>query len=66
MSDQGFTKPLIKLDAKPTLRLWAKRHHSFPDYDYSFFAVIQIKRADIVPSKFDLEEKNGRLFPPIK
>jgi hypothetical protein len=59
-------KPLVKLDAKPTLRLRAKRHHSFPDYDYSFFAVIQIKRADIVPSNFDLEEKNGRLFPPIK
>lgn len=59
-------KPLVKLDAKPTLRLRAKRHHSIPHYDYSFFAVIQIKRSDIVPSNFDLEEKNGRLFPPLK
>ncbi len=64
-------KPLVKLDAKPTLRLRAKTHHSIPNYDYSFFAVIQIKRSDILPSNFDLEttdlkEKNGRLFPPIK
>jgi hypothetical protein len=58
-------KPLVKLNAKPTLRLRAKRHHSIPHYDYSFFAVIQIRRYEIVPSNYDLEEKNGRLFPPL-
>ncbi len=59
------SKPLVKLDSKPTLRLRVKTNQSYPYYDYSFFVLIQIKRSDIVPSNFDLEEKNGRLFPPL-
>lgn len=46
-----------------TLRLRAKRHHSTPAYNYSFFAVIQIAPYHF-KSIYDIEGKTGP-FPPI-
>jgi hypothetical protein len=55
-----------QFDPDLTLRLRAKTHASIPVHHYSFFAVIQANRRSIRFTKYDLEEKNGRIFPPIK
>ncbi len=55
-----------QFDPDLTLRLRAKTHASIPVHQYSFFAVIQVNRRSIRYTKFDLEEKGGRVFPPIK
>lgn len=47
-----------------TLRLRAKTHHSYPIYNYSFFAVIQADTSKMLISQYDLEEKVGA-FPKI-
>jgi hypothetical protein len=49
-----------------TLRLRAKTHDSKAIHHYSFFAVIRADKRSIGKTDFDLEEKGGRKFPPIK
>jgi hypothetical protein len=47
------------------LRLRAKTIHSLPIYKYGFYAVLKIKGQRIPKSIYDVEEKEGRIFPPI-
>jgi hypothetical protein len=47
------------------LRLRAKTIHSYPIYNYGFYAVLKIKNQRITKSIYDVEEKEGRRFPPI-
>jgi len=48
------------------LRLRAKTIHSNPIYKYGFYAVLKIdKKEKPKKSCFDIEEKDGRTFPPI-
>lgn len=54
-----------QFDAKIWLRLRAKTIHSKPTWKYGFYAVLKVKGKP-TPSHFDLEEKEGRLFPPIR
>lgn len=46
------------------LRLRAKTIHSNPIYNYGFYAVLKTTGRP-KKSEFDIEEKEGRLFPPI-
>ncbi len=49
-----------------SLRLRAKTIHSSPIYKYGFYAVLKIdKKEKPKKSCFDIEEKDGRTFPPI-
>lgn len=49
------------------LRLRAKTVHSNPIHNYGFYAVLKPKaRPKPQQSIYDIEEKNGRLFPPIE
>jgi hypothetical protein len=47
------------------LRLRAKVIRSLPIYKYGFYAVLRIGSKP-VKSLYDIEEKNGRIFPAIK
>lgn len=49
------------------LRLRAKTIHSQPVYNYGFYAVLKVLKTRDAPqkSKYDLEEKDSRSFPPI-
>lgn len=53
-----------KFDCKMELRLRAKTIHSQPIYNYGFYAVLKVKDKP-QKSLYDIEEKDGRLFPPI-
>lgn len=46
------------------LRLRAKTIHSEPIYNYGFYAVLKVNSKP-VKSSYDIEEKDGRRFPPI-
>jgi len=49
-----------------TLRLRAKTIHSSPIYKYGFYAVLKIdKKGKPKKSCYDIEEKDGRIFPLI-
>jgi hypothetical protein len=55
-----------QFDCKMKLRLRAKTIHSSPAYKYGFYAVLKIdKKEKPKKSCFDLEQKDGREFPPI-
>jgi hypothetical protein len=55
-----------QFDCKMNLRLRAKTIHSSPVYKYGFYAVLKVdKRKKIKKSCYDLEQKDGREFPPI-
>lgn len=54
-----------QFDGFMSLRLRAKTHHSFPPHAYSFFAVLKVGQPPTC-SIYDLEELDGRKFPPIK
>jgi hypothetical protein len=55
-----------QFDCKMNLRLRAKTIHSSPVYKYGFYAVLKVdKREKIKKSCYDLEQKDGREFPPI-
>jgi hypothetical protein len=54
-----------KFNCQMNLRLRAKTIHSIPIYKYGFYAVLKIKPQPITKSIYDLEEKEGRLFPPL-
>lgn len=47
------------------LRLRAKVRNSVPAYNYSFFATLKVNKRSIRKSEFDIEELQGRKFPPI-
>lgn len=55
-----------QFDCKMKLRLRAKTIHSSPVYKYGFYAVLKVDKEE-KPKKscFDLEQKDGRKFPPI-
>lgn len=55
-----------QFDCKMKLRLRAKTIHSSPVYKYGFYAVLKVDKME-KPKKsyFDIEEKDGREFPPI-
>lgn len=51
---------------KMKLRLRAKTIHSTPVYKYGFYAVLKVdKKEKPQKSCYDLEQKDGRKFPPI-
>ena len=54
-----------QFNCRMSLRLRAKTIHSLPVYKYGFYAVLKIKPQRITKSIYDLEEKEGRLFPLI-
>lgn len=54
-----------KFNCQMSLRLRAKTIHSLPIYKYGFYAVLKIKPQRITKSIYDLEEKEGRRFPPM-
>ncbi|WP_434686535.1 hypothetical protein [Pseudanabaena minima] len=55
-----------QFDCKMNLRLRAKTIHSSPVYKYGFYAVLKVdKMGKIKKSCYDLEQKDGREFPPI-
>ena len=55
-----------QLDCKMQLRLRAKTIHSAPIYKYGFYAVLKVnKKVKPKKSHYDIEEKDGRIFPPI-
>jgi hypothetical protein len=55
-----------QFDCKMKLRLRAKTIHSSPVYKYGFYAVLKIdKKEKPKKSCFDIEQKDGRKFPPI-
>ena len=55
-----------QFDCKMKLRLRAKTIHSSPIYKYGFYAVLKVdKKEKPKKSCFDLEQKDGRKFPPI-
>ncbi|MFN5862418.1 MAG: hypothetical protein ACK451_10625 [Pseudanabaena sp.] len=55
-----------QLNCKMNLRLRAKTNHSNPVYKYSFYAFLKVDKKDKPQKSFyDLEQKDGRIFPPI-
>ena len=55
-----------QFDCKMKLRLRAKTIHSSPVYKYGFYAVLKVdKKEKPKKSCFDIEQKDGREFPPI-
>ena len=54
-----------QLDGELKLRFRAKTHHSKPVHKYSFFAVLKFAKSP-TSSRFDIEDKKGRIFPNIK
>lgn len=55
-----------RFDCKMRLRLRAKTIHSSPIYKYGFYAVLKVdKQGKPQKSWYDIEEKDGRIFPPI-
>lgn len=54
-----------QFDGKLKLRFRAKTINSIPLWNYGFYAVLKIISPP-TPSQYDIEEKNGRKFPPIK
>jgi hypothetical protein len=55
-----------QFDCKMRLRLRAKTIHSSPVYKYGFYAVLKVdKKEKPKKSYFDIEQKDGREFPPI-
>ncbi len=53
-------------DCQLSLRLRAKTIHSKPPSNYGFYAVLKISSSSKPQkSEYDIEEKDGRLFPPI-
>ncbi len=55
-----------RFDCKMKLRLRAKTIHSSPIYKYGFYAVLKVdKQGKPKKSWYDIEEKDGRIFPPI-
>jgi len=55
-----------RFDCKMKLRLRAKTIHSLPIYKYGFYAVLKVdKQGKPQRSQYDIEEKDGRIFPPI-
>lgn len=54
-----------KFDPDLTLRLRAKVRSLDRSYNYAFWAVIRVKTRSIRITKFDIEEKNNKIFPPI-
>ena len=55
-----------QFDCKMKLRLRAKTIHSSPVYKYGFYAVLKVdKKEKPKKSCYDLEQKDGRKFPPI-
>ena len=64
--DEAVLSSLIPpFKPKVTMRLRAKTHHSFPHYDYSFFAVLVAYPKSLKESNFDIEPKSNKKFPPI-
>jgi len=55
-----------QFSCKMILRLRAKTIHSVPIYKYGFYAVLKIdKKGKPKKSCYDIEKKEGRIFPPI-
>lgn len=54
-----------QFDAELKLRFRAKTIHSYPDWNYNFYAVIKVSSKPTV-SIFDIEALRGRIFPPIQ
>jgi hypothetical protein len=55
-----------QFDCRMNLRLRAKTIHSTPTYKYGFYAVLKAdKKSKPHKSLYDIEEKDGRIFPPI-
>ncbi|MFN7357059.1 MAG: hypothetical protein ACK5UZ_17390, partial [Pseudanabaena sp.] len=55
-----------QLNCKMNLRFRAKTIHSIPVYKYGFYAVLKVDKKDKPQKSFyDLEQKDGRIFPPI-
>jgi hypothetical protein len=55
-----------QFDCRMKLRLRAKTIHSSPVYKYGFYAVLKVdKKEKPKKSCYDLEQKDGREFPPI-
>jgi hypothetical protein len=55
-----------QFDCRMKLRLRAKTIHSSPIYKYGFYAVLKVdKKEKPKKSCYDLEQKDGREFPPI-
>lgn len=55
-----------QFNCKMKLRLRAKTIHSTPIYKYGFYAVLKVdKQGKPQKSCYDIEEKDGRRFPPI-
>ena len=55
-----------QFDCKMKLRLRAKTIHSSPVYKYGFYAVLKVdKREKTKKSCYDIEQREGREFPPI-
>lgn len=55
-----------QFDCRMKLRLRAKTIHSIPVYKYGFYAVLKVDKKDKPQKSFyDLEQKDGRIFPPI-
>ncbi|HRH46324.1 MAG TPA: hypothetical protein PKY82_32060 [Pyrinomonadaceae bacterium] len=55
-----------QFDPDLTLRLRAKQRSSKSPNDYAFWAVIRVKSRSIRPTTFDIEEENGKNFPPFE
>lgn len=53
-----------QFDGTLRLRFRAKTIHSIPLYQYGFYVVLKVDGSP-VPSSYDIEEANGRDFPPI-
>lgn len=53
-----------QFDGKLRLRFRAKTIHSVPLWNYGYYAVLKVNKPP-TRSSFDIEELNGRKFPPI-
>jgi hypothetical protein len=61
-----FSLGTPQFDCQMKLRLRAKTIHSIPIYKYGFYAVLKVdKKEKPKKSHYDLEQKDGREFPPI-
>jgi hypothetical protein len=55
-----------QFECQMKLRLRAKTIHSSPVYKYDFYAVLKVdKKQNPKKSCYDIEQKEGREFPPI-
>lgn len=53
-----------QFNGKLKMRFRAKTIHSYPIWNYGFYAVLKVDHPP-TPSKYDIEEIDGKIIPPI-